>query len=253
MRTTEEVLADIHKDLLSEADETVRQGFHRFFREEVRGYGVPANNVRRIARKYYIQIRERDKEEIWRACETLLRTDCQEDALIAFDWAYRLHPWYSSEDFDVFEGWIGRYVNNWAKCDTLCNHAVGTFLEQFPEFLSRIKEWTGSGNRWFRRAAAVSLILPARKGRFLEEVLEIADRLLTDRDDLVQKGYGWMLKEASKQHPDEIVTYVMRHRHNMPRIALRYAIEKMPPEVRRQVMANDRDRRSTKEYPEYPI
>jgi len=87
-----------------------------------------------------------------------------------------------------------------------------------------------------RRASAVSLILPARKGSFLEEVLEISEILLQDSDDLVQKGYGWLLKEASKKHLDEIFEYVMNRKEKMPRTALRYALEKMPPEMRKRAM-----------------
>ena len=60
--------------------------------------------------------------------------------------------------------------------------------------------------------------------------------LIDDRDDLVQKGYGWMLKEASRMHQKEIFDYVLRNRKIMPRTALRYAIEKMPDELRREAM-----------------
>jgi len=80
------------------------------------------------------------------------------------------------------------------------------------------------------------LIIPARRGKFLEDILTIADILLTDSDDLVQKGYGWMLKEASKPHQEEIFNYVMKNKKVMPRTALRYAIEKMPPELKRRAM-----------------
>jgi 3-methyladenine DNA glycosylase AlkD len=59
---------------------------------------------------------------------------------------------------------------------------------------------------------------------------------MTDRDDLVQKGYGWMLKEASKRHQEELFSCVMQHRQEMPRTALRYAIEKMPPKLRLRAM-----------------
>jgi 3-methyladenine DNA glycosylase AlkD len=82
----------------------------------------------------------------------------------------------------------------------------------------------------------VTLILPARKGLFLKEVFEISDRLLEDGDDMVQKGYGWMLKEASKKHQPEVFDYVMGKKALMPRTALRYAIEKMPAEMRRRAM-----------------
>jgi len=87
-----------------------------------------------------------------------------------------------------------------------------------------------------RRAAAVTLILPARKGLFLHEVFAICTSLLTDPDDLVQKGYGWLLKEASRRHPKEVFAFVMRHKKTMPRTALRYALEKMPEPFRRQAM-----------------
>ncbi len=71
---------------------------------------------------------------------------------------------------------------------------------------------------------------------FLEDVFEIADILLSDKDDLVQKGYGWMLKEASRQHQREVFNYIMRKKTVMPRTALRYAIEKMPEDLRRRAM-----------------
>ena len=79
-----------------------------------------------------------------------------------------------------------------------------------------------------RRASAVSLIIPARKGLFLDTIFEIADNLLLDKDDLVQKGYGWMLKAASESHLPEVFDYVIKNKFIMPRTALRYAIEKMP-------------------------
>ena len=71
----------------------------------------------------------------------------------------------------------------------------------------------------------------------LARVFTIADNLLTDPDDMVQKGYGWLLKVASQAHQTEVFEYVMAHKATMPRTALRYAIEKMPVELKRQAMA----------------
>jgi 3-methyladenine DNA glycosylase AlkD len=113
---------------------------------------------------------------------------------------------------------------------------VGSFVEKHPEYIEKLKNWTKSKNRWTRRGSAVSLVLPARKGMFLEDIFEIADSLLIDEDDLVQKGYGWMLKEASKQHQKQVFEYIMKNKDRMPRTALRYAIEKMPPELRKEAM-----------------
>ncbi len=88
-----------------------------------------------------------------------------------------------------------------------------------------------------RRAAALSLIDPCAARQFLQDVIQIADTLLRDTDDLVRKGYGWMLKSASEAHQIEVFDYVMQRKAAMPRTALRYAIEKMPPELKAQAMA----------------
>jgi len=178
------------------------------------------------------------KEEIFSLCRDLLETGYGEEAFIAFQWSYNLRSGFQPADFSVFESWLVRYVDNWAKCDTLCNHALGSFLEMYPEFLVNLKgDWALSENRWLRRASAVTLILPARKGLFLEEAFAISEILLQDKDDMVQKGYGWLLKEASKKHQEEVFNFVMRRKAEMPRTALRYAIEKMPTDLKKRAMA----------------
>jgi 3-methyladenine DNA glycosylase AlkD len=103
--------------------------------------------------------------------------------------------------------------------------------------LSGLKRWAKSQNRWLKRASAVSLIVPARKGKYLEDILEIADILHSDQDDMVQKGYGWMLKVASHNHEQEVFNYVISTKATMPRTSLRYAIEKMPQELKAKAMA----------------
>ena len=217
-------------------DEKTRDGAQRFFKEEAKFHGVKSALVRKIAAKYFREIKSRDKKEIFGLCENLLETNYGEEAFIAFEWTYSLRRKYEQEDFQIFEKWVSKYVDNWAKCDTLCNHTLGTFIEMYPEYIKNLKVWAQAENRWLRRASAVTLILPARKGDFLKEVLEISDILLKDKDDMVQKGYGWMLKEASKKHQAEIFDYVMSKKAEMPRTALRYAIEKMPADLRRKAM-----------------
>lgn len=54
-----------------------------------------------------------------------------------------LHKGYEPADFRVFERWVERYVSNWAACDTLCNHTVGTFVTIYPEFSGELKRWAG--------------------------------------------------------------------------------------------------------------
>jgi 3-methyladenine DNA glycosylase AlkD len=231
------IISQIREELKRNIDEKTRDGAQHYFKEAVKVYGVKTYLVSDIARKYFYLINTLPKQDIFKLCDELLKSDYSEEAYIAFEWSYYLRNIFEPADLTLFENWLNKYVNTWAKCDTLCNHTIGTFIESFPEYISTLKQWAKSENMWLRRAAAVTLILPARKGKFLEDIFEIADTLLIDKEDLVQKGYGWMLKEASRQHQKEVFEYVMKNKATMPRTALRYAIEKIPDVLRRQAMA----------------
>lgn len=232
----EDIIEKVRAALLQSVDEKTLATSQNFFKEKIRFYGVKVPTVNRIGAEYFKQMGPRSKSEILNLCELLWQSGYIEESFIACDWAYAVHDMYEPDDFQMFERWINVYVDNWASCDTLCNHSVGAFMEMYPEFLTRLKDFAKSDNRWMRRAAAVSLIIPARKGKFLDDIMEIADILLLDRDDLVQKGYGWMLKAASQAHQMEVFEYVIRNKAVMPRTSLRYAIEKMPEELKRKAM-----------------
>jgi 3-methyladenine DNA glycosylase AlkD len=226
------IIDEIRKELEANSDKQTKESAQHFFKEQIKFYGVKTTTVSKISKKYFQQMEGKTKAEIFNLCDTLWQSGYMEESFIACHWSYALRKDFETSDFEIFERWISKYVTNWASCDTLCNHTVGEFIEMFPEFLSRLKVFAKSENRWVRRAAAVTLIIPARKGKFLNDILEIADIMLLDKDDLVQKGYGWMLKAASQAHQKEIFDYVISKKAIMPRTALRYAIEKMPGELK---------------------
>jgi len=230
------IIARIREELAGQADPAVRESSKRFFREEIRCYGMKTATVVAIAKKHWKYVKGYQKQEIFDLCEELYRSGYIEESFIVSQWTHSLSRRYEKEDLAVFRRWIDTYITNWASCDSFCNHTLGDFFMEYPEFIGELREWTRSENRWMRRAAAVSLVIPAKRGKFLREVVEIADLLLTDSDDLVQKGYGWLLKEASRNHQREIFSYVMRNKNVMPRTALRYAIELMPRDLRTEAM-----------------
>jgi 3-methyladenine DNA glycosylase AlkD len=212
------------------------EGAKRFFKEPILTHGVRMAEVSRLARESYREIKACSKAEVFALCEELLATGYMEEAIIACRWSLRKRREFLPSDLRTFERWIGCYVTNWAVCDTFCNHTVGSLIEDHPELVTRLRTWAKSKNRWLRRAAAVSLIVPAKRGLFLDEAFALADQLLLDREDLVQKGYGWLLKVASQKHEREVLAFVVVRRDRMPRTALRYAIELMTEPHRRQAM-----------------
>ena len=231
------IVREVRRKLRENADEEKRLGEQAYFKEGVVCLGVGMAMVHRIAKERFACLKDSPKGRIFGLCEELWCAGGLEETIVACDWSYFVRRQYVPGDIQVFAEWVGRHVNNWASCDTLCNHSVGALVEMHPERVADLKRWARSKNRWLRRAAAVSLVVPAKKGKFLADVLEIASILLADPDDLVQKGYGWMLKVASQARQKEIFSYVLRHKSIMPRTALRYAIEKMPADMKRQAMA----------------
>jgi 3-methyladenine DNA glycosylase AlkD len=198
--------------------------------------GVRTPLVRIISRDYFRQIEGNGKKEIFSLCEELFKTGYNEHKTIAIDWASRIKKDYEKKDFIILENWLKKYITNWGSCDDFCTHAFGEFLLLFPEFIFYVKCWAESKHRWLKRASAVIFILPLRRKKFMKDAFCVADILLEDEDDLVQKGYGWMLKEASNVYQKEVFDYVMKNKRKMPRTALRYAVEKMPQKLRKKTM-----------------
>jgi len=228
----ENIIEKIRLELQANFDEKTLASTQRFFKEKIISYGAKNSAISKIAKEYFALIEKKSKSEIFELCDILWNSGYLEESFIASNWSYRLRSQFELEDFQIFEKWISNNINNWASCDTFCNHTIGEFIEMYPEKVNWLKSLTKSENRWVKRASAVSLIIPAKKGMFLNEIFEIADALLADKDDLVQKGYGWMLKVASIPHQKEIFDYVVKNKSIMPRTALRYAIEKMPDDLK---------------------
>ncbi|MBT4071939.1 MAG: DNA alkylation repair protein [Candidatus Magasanikbacteria bacterium] len=231
------IIHNIIKDLQSHIDPAYKKGCTAFFKESITIYGVRTPITRKIAKKYWQEIKGESKEHIFDLCEMLLEKGYMELAIIAFSFARNLEKQYLVTDFKRFESWLKKYVTNWALCDDFCTHAFGALVYTYPKkLLSKVFAWTKSKNRWEKRAAAVTLIHFAKKKTWTDQYLKTAKALMHDPDDLVQKGYGWMLKEGSNVWSAKIFNFVMDNKTKMSRTALRYAIEKYPKEMRKEAL-----------------
>jgi 3-methyladenine DNA glycosylase AlkD len=231
-----QIIQQIQQELRVNADPQTKKTFQRFFKEQITYYGVKTATVKKIAKKYLKDIKPLKKQEIMSTCEQLLSSDYTEEAFVVSFWLPNLLEKFEAIDLSTFKWWIEKYINNWAKCDSFCNHTIGGLIEKDPTLINELKNWAKSKNRWLKRAAAVSLIVPAKEGKYLNSVFEISDILLCDNDDLVQRGYGWLLKEESRKHQQKVFDYVEKNKEKMPRTALRYAIELMPKELKIKAM-----------------
>jgi 3-methyladenine DNA glycosylase AlkD len=235
---TDTVIDFLRRELARSDRPANRINYQQFFKETLaEPTGLRSAVLKDIAKRGYAQVRSLPPKEMLALCDRLLDTRERYMRFFAFDWALKFKKHFTPSQFARFEKWLKQYVDNWGASDSLCCGPLGELIAMFPQLARKTKPWIKSKDRWHRRAAAVTLIVPVRNGLLLDEVLDTADRLLLDDDDMVQKGYGWMLKEATRHFPKEVFAYVMKHKEVMPRTALRYAIEKLPPAMKKQAMA----------------
>jgi 3-methyladenine DNA glycosylase AlkD len=199
--------------------------------------GLATAQVRAVSAHVFGMIADRRIDPVLALCEQLLADRTWACGVVAYDWAFRMRRQYSERTFVTFETWLKEYVRGWGDCDDFCTHAFGALLGQQAHLFERILPWTEHPDFWVRRASAVILIYPLRKGQLqAAAAFEIADRLLQDEHDLVRKGYGWMLKELSTRRPDDVYAYLVRHHSQMPRVAFRYALEKLDADRKAALM-----------------
>ncbi len=79
------------------------------------------------------------KHEILSLCDSLWQSGMMEETFVACMWSEKLTRHFVPEDFKVLERWVHSCVNNWASCDTLCNHTVGDFIQMYPSFITELK------------------------------------------------------------------------------------------------------------------
>ena len=232
----EQLIIQINSELIENIDENYKKNSARFFKEQILCYGVRMPIVRKIGSKYISQVCGIKKQQILLICESLLKSDYNENAAIAIQWTSKILEIFGEDDFATFESWMKKYINNWAKDDDFCLNLLSHFIVKFPQCKNQVKSWALSNNKWMRRASAVSFIMGGGRWKvnhaYIGDVFEVAVLLMKDREDLVQKGMGWMLKVAAESHRKEVFDFIIKHKKDMSRTALRYSIEKMPKEMR---------------------
>ncbi|MBS3168653.1 DNA alkylation repair protein [Candidatus Woesearchaeota archaeon] len=237
-----EILKRINEELKENIDTKYKEESKKFYKQSNNSVGVSITGVRtpivrKIAKKYFKDIKSLKKEEILNLCEQLLREGYNEKTTIAIQWTSYIK--LEEKDFKTLERWLKVYIDNWGKIDDFSLNVISHFIVNYKKYKNNVKSWAKSKNWCERRASAVSFIQGKSwriNKRYINDVFEVALILLKDKEDLVQKGYGWMLKEASKDFQKEVFEFVIKNKNEMPRTALRYAIERMPEELRKKAM-----------------
>jgi 3-methyladenine DNA glycosylase AlkD len=132
--------------------------------------------------------------------------------------------------------WLDTRLDNWALVDGFCGTVLSPLLDAHPSVEAALKQWSRDRLLWVRRAALVTLVPFARRGRLLETVYALAQEHFADPEDLMHKATGWLLRETGKTDMPRLRAFLRAHGPAIPRTALRYAIERFPASERRRLL-----------------
>jgi len=230
--------ADVEGALRSQADPVKAAFFPRFFKtgkgeygegDEFLGVTVPKQRI--IAGRF----KDLSRDEI----VALLYNPLHECRLTSL---FILVRQYEKGNADVKTRVVELYVkhidrvNNWDLVDATAHKIIGPHLENSDRNL--LYTLAATDHLWSQRIAIVATYHFIRLGQF-HDTLQLADILLEHPHDLIRKAVGWMLRELGKRNHDLLDSFLRERYDRMPRVMLRYAIERFPEDLRKSYLRGD--------------
>jgi len=206
-------------------------------------YNVGTDAMRALARSIYLAHRtDWSIDDAMAFADALIRDRFLESKSLGIDVVARYRADFVPRLLPVWKRWLAdNHAGNWATTDAMCCYLIGPLLVRHPLLAGRLRAWARDRNMWVRRASIVSLIPPVRRGASVDLVYEIARRLHSDREDLIQKAVGWTLREAGKSDMPRLERYLRANGRSIPRTTVRYAIERFPPARRAALLRETRN------------
>ncbi len=230
------VAAQIRSALKGGGSSEHAAGVQWFFKDAIKSHGWYTADLRREERGCRRQIlREHDFSFLAQVADELFSGSVLEEKVAAVFLLENMDAQFSDREFRLFESWLDR-ISSWADHDGLVHYLISPMVAANPSRVKSVFRWARSPKRWHRRAACVALIRGARARMFFPQIVKLSDLLLSDEDDMVQKGLGWLLRETAKYDPERTVPYLMKIRGHAPRLVLRTACETLPPLERRRIL-----------------
>ncbi len=235
--TPAKVAAEVRSTLKTGGSAEHAKGVQWFFKEEIKSHGWYTGELRKAAVRFRRDtLKEHDLKFLLQIADRLFSGRVLEEKVFAVLMLERLTAEFGDAEFRGFESWLKR-ISSWADHDALVHDLIAPMVAANPARVKTIFRWAKSRDRWHRRAACVALIQGTRRKMFFPEIVRLSNLLLSDEDDMVQKGLGWLLRETAKADPRRTLPYLVRIRRRAPRLVLRTACETLPAGTRKNVLA----------------
>jgi 3-methyladenine DNA glycosylase AlkD len=247
MKNLETYKHEITTSLITISTEEKATASRRYFPDGIHCIGANATDIKLIISNFYQKNEGLSADEVLCITEYLLKTaHYNEEVLIAFGLINKfVKKHYQDELLVRFNYWLEHYVNNWSQVDDLCIKTIYQFLIARPHLIEKTQHWALSQVSWCRRASNVVWVkfIKRKIGKSVycldkKLIFKHCDLLLKDTDDFVQKSVGWLLKVTAIQHEQDVIHYLRKNHTKMTRATIRYAIEKIAIDTRKELLAS---------------
>jgi len=226
---------EIQKKLKSLGNQEKAKKHQQFFKTGPGEYGegdvfvgVTVPELRKLAKEY--------KTITLKKVKQLLHSSIHEERLLSlFLLIHRYSEGDEPEKKRIYELYLKntKFINNWDLVDSSAGHIVGAFL--FDKSKKALYNLVKSNNLWERRISIISTFYFIKRNQY-SDTLKISKILLSDKEVLIHKAVGWMLREVGKRNMSVEEKFLKKYYKNMPRTMLRYAIEKFPEPKRQRYL-----------------
>ncbi len=231
------VAAEVRRVLKGEGSAEHAEGVQWFFKVEIKSHGWYTADLRRLAVRYRKAIqKEWGFDFLVQVADQLFRGLVLEEKVFAVFLLEKSTGDLDDDDFAMLESWLPR-ISSWSDHDGLVHYLMAPMVAAKPSRVARVYKWAKAPDRWHRRAACVALIQSTRHKKYFTQITRLSNLLLSDQDDMVQKGLGWLLRETAKADPKRTVPYLMKIRDRAPRLVLRTACETLATGVRTRILS----------------
>ena len=198
-------------------------------------YGVPSAEVYRIGLDLVRRLRAAGLPATLAIADNLFRTGNVEEGLVGAQIVGALARLITGDDFQRIEPW-GDTLTAPQTADALGASCLSPALAAKPSLVKTMREWARSSNPSKRRAAVSAFGPLVREGRFMTDALEVAEVVMRDESEEVQRGVGTMLMEATRLRSDRVVEFLAEWKEQSPRLILQTAATKLQPNQRAEVL-----------------
>jgi 3-methyladenine DNA glycosylase AlkD len=174
-------------------------GVQWYFKEEIKPHGWYTADLRRAVRGCRGDIvKTHDLDFLVAVADELFAGSNLEEKIAAVFLLEKMDAQFGDREFRLFESWLDR-ISSWADHDGLVHSLIAPMVVAKPARVKNLFLWAKSPNRWLRRASCVALIQGTRQKKFFSQIKQLSNALLEDRDDMAQKGLGWLLREDGEE------------------------------------------------------